>query len=371
MTDDGPPPLLPEREQNPDRLPSPPHAAGATGEMSPYLPFNLPEPDLKAVPQLDALRADAEIAGYLQDNSPRAWTGRRFARAVIGLALTAAALAAVLFFVPGNALRAYSPPPPRDTPKPQPYHDTAALPILFRDSVREINAEIGDGNRWLAAFDKLDAFIARAKDGSIDPPPEVLLWAEQEMLVILASKEIPPGAHPQGYADLVYGDFRENLPEKTDDPIPFRAGSAYARILAARPLQKDREASAKQQKQLVDLLEQLRAVHPDLLDYNRELLAVEAETHVRLFPKEYVPDDRYLDYHWRRAAHAIVRLYDLYGKRDPGVRQIDRRRWQAVYRYFDLKLFTWDPKKIGRLKSIRLDGAEYSREEIRRILETQ
>lgn len=366
MTDPNSNPLVPEREFGTGSYPT---QRSVTGEASPYSGFQLPVTDLKPLPQVDALREDPEIAGYLQDNSPKDWNRRRLAAAGIGFILTLAALAAVFVFAPGNMFRTYAPPPPRDTPKPQPYSDMAALPILFRDAVRDINMEIGDGNRWQYAFDKLRAFLADADAGKISPPDDVLRWARQEMLVILASKEIPPGGYPEAYPDDVFARFRESADAGGESALPFRGGSAYARILASRPISKDRKDAAEQQERLTGILEALRAAHPELLDNNRELLAIEAENHIRQLPREYVSGDQYLDYHWRRSAHAIVRLYDLYGRRDPSVRQIDRRRWNAVYHYFDLTLFTWDPKRIGRLKSIRLDDTDYTREQIRRELE--
>lgn len=355
--------LVPEPEDDANRLPGP-----ATPEASPYAVFGLSDKEMQPKPQLQALMDDPEIAGYLQDNNPKAWTRQRLYKAGIGFAVAAVGLMLLFFFAPGNLFRTYTPPPPRDTPKPQAFADTAELPILFRDSIREINAEIDNGNRWQTAFDKLRAFLAEATHRKINPPNNLLLWAHQEMLVILASKEIPPGAYPLSYPDEVFDEFK-TLVADTPDPMPFRGGSAYARILISRPEPKEKEEAAAWREKATDVLESLRAAHPTVLDNNRELLAMEAEAHIRQFPKEYVEGDQYLDYHWRRAAHAIVRLYELYGSRDPAVRQIDRRRWQAVYRYFDLTLLTWDPTRIGRLKSIRLDGNEYTRVMIKQELD--
>lgn len=366
MTDPHNQPLVPEREFGTGNYPA---ERSANADVSPYSAFDLPETDLNSIPQVNALLEDAEIAGYLRGNTPKTWNRNRLLKTGTGFLLTAAALFAMFILTPGNVFRGYSPPAPRDTPKPQPFADAAGLPILFRDAVRDINAEIGDGNRWQTAFDKLRAFLADADSGKIAPPDDVLSWGNQEMLVILASKEIPPGMYPETYPDEIFDNFRD-LSDKQNNPAPpFRGSSAYARILASRPTPKDRDDASAKRKRLTGIIENIRAASPEILDNNRELLAIEADNHILQFPREYTPGDQYLDYHWRRAAHAIIRLYDLYGKRDQAVRQIDRRRWNAVYRYFDLTLFTWDPKRLGRLKTARLDGVEYSRDQIRKELE--
>lgn len=357
--------------QNPI-VPDPSYGGGATrvwnapGEVSPYAPFDLPGSDLHPESQVDALRADPEISGYLQDTSPRAWTRRRFIRAGAGFVLTAFVLGVLFFFIPSNLFRTYLPPSPRDTPKPLPYAEPSSLSILYRDSVREINASILEGNRWQTVYDRLRGFMTDVSSGRIDPPDDVLRWARQEMLVVLASREIPPGSYSESYADEVFDGLTGVL---SKPEIPFRAGSAYARILWSRPVPKDGEAALAQRAELTGILEALRAAHPVSLDGSRELLAIEAECHIRQFPRRYVGPDAYLDYHWRRAAHAIVRLYDLYGRRDPNVRRIDRWRWQSVYGYFDITLFTLDPKRFGRLKSVRLDGVEYTRERVKKEIE--
>lgn len=367
MSETGNHPLVPDYYRD-DRSAAWP---GAGGEVSPYASFDLPRPDLEPVGQVDALMADPEIAGYLRGNGPGAWNGRRFRNALLGFFVTALVLGAVFFLTPGNLFRSYAPPPPQNTPKPQPYPEVAGLPILFRDSIRDINAEIADGNRWQGAFTKLRDFLAESENGKLDAPADLLLWARQEMLVILASKEIPPNSYPDAYPDEVFQAMTE-LREKTgglSSPFPFRAGSAYARILSSRPLPRDKTGAQKHNERLTNLMESIRAAHPNILDNNRELLAIEAEAHIRQFPRRYSPGDQFLDYHWRRSAHDILRLYELAGKNDPGVRQIDRRRWQAAYRFFDMTLFTWDPKRIGRIKTARLDGVDYTREQIRKELE--
>lgn len=362
MNDTGLNPLVPDPHFNAAITP----AGNSAGELSPYASFDLPLSDLTPEPQLDALRIDPEIAGYLQDNSPRAWTRQRLLKTGAGFILTGIALAALFFLLPGNMFRSYMPPAPRDTPKPQPYPDPSSLSILYRDNIRDINAAIGEGNRWRSVYDKLHALLADVESGKIEPPDTVLRWARQEMLVVLASKEIPPGSYPDTYPDEVF----DGLTGILDQPeIPYRAGSAYARILWSRPFPREREAAGAKHAELTGILEALRAAHPGRLDNNRELLAIEAESHIRQFPDRYTAGDTYLDYHWRRAAHAILRLYELYGKRDINVRRIDRRRWQAVYRYFDLTLFTWDPKRIGRIRTARLDGVEYTREQVKKEIE--
>jgi hypothetical protein len=238
--------------------------------------------------------------------------------------------------------------------------------MLYRDSVRDINADIAAGNRWQGTYDKLRRFITDAEENPAASPPDVRVWALQEMLVILASKEIAPDAATDDYVDVV----RESLlSAAAGQPAPFRAEAAYAKLLAARPTLKDAGREKERQTRLVAVLDGLRNEYPDLMDRNRDLLTIEAEQHILQFPKEYGEDNRRLDYHWRRAAHAIVRLYDLFGKRDPAVRQLDRRRWQAVDRYFAFTLLTLDTKRLGRLGEIRLDGTVYTRGQVRGELE--
>lgn len=350
-----------EEENAPERV-------GAAFMPSPYDAFNVKDGDRDSVVQVEALLADPEIAGYIKGNADTAWNRRRIAQCAIGFVVTAACLATLIFFLPGNMLRSYRPPAPQDNPKPQAYADMSTLPILYREGIREINDDIAAGNRWKGAFEKLRAFIGDMDAGKIDPPEELRVWAYQEMLVILASKEIPPDAYADDYPDAINRKL-DNALVVTSAPVPFRAGAAYARVLASRPTPKDEAGARSRREGLIDVLERLREENPELLDKNRNLLTIEAEQHILQFPPEYSADNRYLDYHWRRSAHAILRLYDMYGKRDAGVRQIDKQRWQAVLRYFDFTLFTLDTKRLGRLKSIRLDGSDYTREQVRAELE--
>lgn len=334
--------------------------------LSPYDAFLVPDAERENVPQVEALLADPEIAGYIRGNTDTGWNRTRVMHTLAGFAATALCLAALVLFLPGNMLSGHKPPVPQDTPKPQPYPDAAMLPILYRDTIRDINADIAAGNRWQAAHDKLRRFIADAEGDKTDPPRELRTWALREMLVILASKEIPPAAYTDEYADSVHAGLQADAGAQAP---PFRAEAAYVRLLAARPAAKDAGEAQANRDRLIAVLEKVRGEYPDLLDKNRELLTIEAEQHILRFPAEYGEDNRSLDYHWRRAAHAIVRLYDLYGKRDPAVRQLDRRRWQAVDRYFNFTLFTLDTKRLGRLKEINLDGFTYTRGQVRAELE--
>lgn len=351
-------------------LPDGPALPGpASNDIAPYAGLNLPAKELDCVAQVDALRADPEIAGYLRGAGQEPWTRKRYNKAFAGLAITAGLLLAVYALLPGNLFSRYRPPAPQDTPKPQPYAAVAETPILFRESVRDINADLQSAARWRAAFEGLKTLADSGESGGIEPPPELRLWAYQEMLVMLASRELPPGLYSEDYADELYAGIERLLAANPQEAPPFRAASAYARILASRPRPKDAEERRAGLEATAALIETLRAEHGPLVDGNRDLLIAEAETHIALLPREYEAGNRYLDYHWRRAAHAILRLYELYGRNDAAVRQLDRQRWRAVYRYFDYTLLTLDTKRLGRIASARLDGVDYTRADIRAKLD--
>lgn len=338
-------------------------------DVLPYAGLNLPATELDCVAQVDALRSDPEIAGYLRGAAREPWTRKRYNNALLGLAITAGLLLFAYALFPGNLFSRYQPPAPQDTPRPQPYAAVSETPILFREAVREINADLQSVPRWPSVFDRLQDLADSADSGGIEPPPELRLWAYQEMLVMLASRELPPDLYQEEDADLLYAGLERLLADTTGEAPPFRAGSAYVRILAGRLLPKDAEERRAGLETTAARIEALRAEHGELVEGNRDLLTAEAETHIALLPREYEEGDRYLDYHWRRAAHALFRLYELYGKNDAAVRRLDRRRWEAAYRYFDYTLLTLDAKRLGRIASARLDGVDYTRADIRTKLD--
>ncbi len=339
------------------------------GELSPYAGFSLPEGGAEPVPQRRVLEAVPEIAGYLHGARYEPWTRRRYLTALTGLAVTSALLAFVYIVAPGSLFSRYRPPSPQDTPKPQAYANIQSVPILYRETVRTINADLESGARYGAAFAGLQALIDETGSEAIRPPVEVGIWAREEMLVLLASREVPPDRYTEEYADEVYAGLLRLADERPDTPYPFRGGAAYARVLASRPLPEDADEARSGRERTAALIETLRAENPSATDNNRDLLVAEAEAHIALLPKEYTSGDRRLDYHWRRAAFAIGRLYTVFGQSDPVVRNLDRRRWEAVYRYFDYTLFTLDTSRIGRIDSARLDGVDYSRADIRAKME--
>ncbi len=374
-------PFIPEpdpAEATPPQAPPPTGAyppavsAPATGSypnVNPYQPFPLEPGDLENIGQLDALRGDPDIGGFLKNDAARPWDARRLGRALAGFLATAAAVFLLYFFYPGGLFTHYSPPVPEVTPKPQPFLNAGDLSILYRDNVREINQLIAGDRQWQRVYEKLAAFIADDSGGKTVLPQDLALWSREEMLVVLASKELPPSSFPENYPDEVYAQL-ERDGKRFGVTLPFRAEAAYARLLADRPLpKKDKEAVRKRAADTLAVLERMRENHPDLLDKARDLLLLEAEQHIHLFPGDYSPGDRYLEHHWRRSAAALVKLYTLYGQKDRDLRQLDRMRWQAVLRYFDFTILTWDTSRMGRLKSIRLDGKDYTREDIRRELE--
>ncbi|MCD8351152.1 MAG: hypothetical protein LUC93_11135 [Planctomycetaceae bacterium] len=339
------------------------------GDLSPYAGFSLPEGGVEPVPQRRALEADPEIAGYLHDTGHAPWTRKRYITALTGLAVTAALLVVVYIVAPGSLFSRYRPPAPQDTPKPQPYPNLPSVPILYRETVRSINADLESGTRYGAAFATLQTLIDDDGADAIRPPVEVGIWAREEMLVLLASREVPPDRYTEAYADEVYASLIRLAAERPDTAYPFRGGAAYARVLASRPLPKDAGEARVERERTAALIETLRAENPAATDNNRDLLVAEAETHIALLPDEYISGDRRLDYHWRRAAYAIGRLYTVFGQSDPVIRTLDHRRWEAVYRYFDYTLFTLDTSRIGRIESARLDGVDYTRADIRAKME--
>lgn len=352
--------------------PSTPPVSGLdAGGVHPYAAFNLPAPALEPVSQVDALMADEEIAGYIKSGAQQGWGRKKIGSILGGLSLSLFFLVLLALLLPGNLLSRRRLPVPEDTPKPRLYERVAELPILFRDSVKTINDDFLAGNRWQPAYEKLRNLLREGEEDGLELPRDVRTWGLQEMLVLLASKEISPDAFPPEYPDQAYALLSSTIDKNA--PLPFRAGAAYAKLLAARPPPKGKNDGKEsgERTRLLGVLARLRGNFPELMDKDREMLILEAEQHIAHFPAEYGEDNRYLDYHWRRAAHAINRLYELFGKHDRTVRGLDRRRWQAVYRYFDFTLFTWDPGRVGRLKSITLDGTEYTRPQVGKEIEEQ
>ncbi len=374
-------PFLPEpgpSESIPPEVPPPTGsyppavAAPATGsyqKVTPYQQFPVDPGDLENTGQLDALRADPEIGGFLTNDAARPWDARRVGQALAGFVATAAAIFLLYLFYPGGLFTRYTPPVPEITPKPQQFPNAADLSILYRENVRDINRLIAGDRQWQQVFEKLAAFIADDEAGKTALPQDLSLWSREEMLLVLASKELLPAAFPENYPDTIYAQL-EREGKRFGVTLPFRAEAAYVRLLADRPLpKKTKDAVRTRATEVLAVLERLRENYPELLDKNRDLLLMEAEQHINLIPKDYSPGDRYLEHHWRRAAATLVKLYTLYGQKDRDLRQLDRKRWQAVLRYFDFTLFTWDTSRMGRLKSVRLDGRDYTRDEIRRELE--
>ena len=311
------------------------------------------------VPQLDVMLSEPDIAPYLtrgrKDEHPF-----RLRRIALGLTVTLAALFLAYALPSWKMFARYRPPVPAETPKPRAYQ--GEIPLLFRETVKEINAAIDGGNQWQAVFNKLSAFVDAIDSGTTSPATEIEIWARTELLVALASREVPPSAYEEALPEGIYHGLEtmENAP-----PVSFRAEAAYVRIRNAASWGKNTAAA---ESPVIEHLERLRAAHADLLDNTPELLVIEAERHIAAIPREYAPGNRFLDYHWRRAAHAISRLYALRGGSDAQTRTLDRKRWQGVFKYFDLTLLTWDVGNIGWRKSIVLDGREYTRGEIESVL---
>lgn len=328
----------------------------------PYQPFSLSNGELEEIQPLQALLADSEVAGYLNSGAAgAAWSPARLRRLGLGLIAFLALLIPLLFLPGWKMLAGYSPPPPADTPKPQAFAGNVTL--AFRDRIRDINSDVQAGNRWRPAFEKLRALF----DAGEEMPDDLRVWVDSELLVTLASKEIPPDAYDETLPDRVLADLQSRLAAEPGAVLPFRAAAAYAAVLHSLPASK--ENAAEREAAMLAILERLRSDHPVLMDKNRDLLFLEAQQHIAAFPAEYAPQDRHMEYHWRRAAHAIDRLYSLYGSRDGQVRGLDRRRWETVYKYFDFTLLTLDMNRLGRLKTIQLDGKDYSRDDIKHILE--
>ncbi len=343
--------------------------AGVPPNLNPYQPFALNPEDCENVSQLEALQNDPEIGGYLKGDGARPWDGKRLTRAGAGFAATVAAVFLLFTFYPGGLFARYTPPTPEVTPKPAAFPNAADLSILYRDSVKDINQLIASDRQWQKVYEQLNRLIADDTGGKAGLPQDLALWSREEMLVVLASKELPPTSYPDNYPGEIFTQLDRDG-KRFGVPLSFRSLAAYARLLSDRPLAKsDKDALRKRAADILAVLERIRENYPELLDKNRDLLMLEADQHVNLFPKDYSPGDRYLEHHWRRAAAALVKLYTLYGQKDRDIRQLDRKRWQAVLRYFDFTILTWDTSRMGRLKSVRLDGKDYTRDEIRRELE--
>lgn len=340
--------------------------AGTTvrhANADPYHDFSLANEELQLVQPLQALMADAEVAGFMDGgNVDGPWSPARLRRLGLGMLAFLAVLLPLICLPGWNMFAGYAPPHPSDTPKPQQFAGNVAL--VFQDRVRSVNGDLQAGNRWQAAYEKLRALF----DDAEEMPDDLRIWVDSELLVTLASKEVSPDAYDVALPGRVFADLQqriEALPETT--AVPFRAASAYAAVLNTLPAAK--ESAAERDSVLLAILERIRNEHPSSMDKSRDLLFMEAERHIAALPPEYAAQDRRLDYHWRRASHAIERLYSLFGTRDVQVRAIDRRRWETIYKYFDFTLLTLDVNRLGRLKAIQLDGREYSRDDIKSILE--
>lgn len=340
--------------------------AGRSGVPEVYSSFTseeLPPAKLEKIAPLAALETDAEIAGYLKHGS--AANAGRGKKIVIGFAACAISLFCLYWIPSWSVLARFVPPPPRDTPKPHEYR--GEIPLQFRDVVSEINAEILAGDKWRAAFAGLKSFIDSSRDAPVPPPRELLGWAYTEMLVALASGDLPPDSGDDLRADMVYDDLVGLAAEAPKEPIPFRAAAAYVRALQARS--GERTWREEDSERLITVLERMRDEHATQMDGNGEALAIEAKRHILALPREYRADDRHIDYHWRRAAHAINRLHALGGELEPVRRSLDRERWSIAYGYFDITVLTGEWNRFWRLKKIRLDGREYDRAQIVAILE--
>lgn len=359
---------LPEKsDDDPDTAviiaPGSGHAAVHRAEDAAYAAFPLPDEELLPVPQVQALLKEPEIAAYLKSGGGP--TSRRVRRIGAFFLVSLAVLLLVYWLPPWNMLYRYRPPRPAETLKPTPY--AGGIPLLFRDRIRSINDDIAAGDRWGAVFGKLSSLVDDIDAGKVEAPKDMATWARSETLVAMASKEVPPTAYAESYPETVFAGFMRPDPRNAGTALPYRAGAAYVRLLQSAPRGKDNAGEAERRVQ--EAFERLRSEHGRRVDADGDLLAIEAHNHIAAIPKEYTPNDRLLDYHWRRAANAIDRLYALHGKNDPQARSLDRSRWQAVFRYFDLTLLTWDVDRLGWRKTVTLDGAEYTRDDVKKILE--
>lgn len=331
---------------------------------SAYAGFDLPAGDLATVPQFLALQKDPEIAAYLKSGNGEEPPSRRARRGIAFFLFAAAILLAVYLLPAWSMFSRYRPTLPAETQKPAPY--AGDVPLLLRDRIGGINADIAAGDRWRPAFAKLSALVDDLDAGKISAPEELRRWARCETLVAMASKEIPP-SYPDAYPERVFGGLVHAVAQDPDFVIPYRAGAAYVRLLRSAP---QTEATARDaDRRILEALERLRSEHGRRLDADRELLGIEAKCHIAAIPKEYTPNDRYLDYHWRRASHAISRLYSLHGTSDAQAKSLDHARWRTIAGYFDLTLLTWDVERLGWRKTVVLDGKEYSRDDVAKILE--
>ncbi len=312
-----------------------------------YAAFPLSGGELRSVAPLEALLDDPEIAACLRVASP---PGRGVRKGVIGFGLFAALLAAFCL-LPGWRMfpKAPAAPAPAATEKPVPFAGTP--PEALRGAVEAVGNDIAAGNRWgrvFAGLAELVGWEAPVEDR------EVRVWACTELLVSLASRDVAPDWANDALADRAFALLTEG------NALSVRACSAYARLLRAAP--GGQEAAAG--KKLLAVLETFRALYPEALDRDAELLALEAEQHIAAFPREYDGGERELDYHWRRAAHALGKLSPL----DPGeARLLERRRWERVRGYFDFAL-TLDLQRLGRRGYLTLDGTRYDRNAVEALL---
>lgn len=331
----------------------------------PYADFQLVESDIADIPQIQALFDDPDIAPYLRHGGSPADSRKRGLKAGIGLVASVAVLLALYLLPHWNMFAGYTPPPVAETPKPISF--TGKVPFALQERLKSIHADIADPARSQPAFDQLRTLVADADSNAIELPPELEEWARSELLVAMASRAIDPSSYDEAYPEQIFSGLAE-LPDRPPGPaFSFRAGAAFTKILHSLPPGKKDAATARENR-LLEVVERLRVDYSPLLDKDRELLTIEAECHIAAFPSQYSQKDRHLDYHWRRAAHAIGKLYEQYGKSDAATRSLDKKRWQAVLRYFDLTLFTWDVDRIGWLKSITLDGREYTKQDVQDIV---
>lgn len=354
----------------PAESPPPPNAVlrepGADLTPTAYAPFGLADSDLEKVSPREALREDGGIGPYLKTSAPDGNAARLRLRAAVGFLVFAAALFCLYAFPEWRLLgHRYAPPTVRETPTPQAF--TGNVPLQFREAVEGINNDIEAGDRWRSVFDKLTALTADLREASPKPPRELPLWAATEALAAVASRNLPPGVASQELPGRLFGEIAALSEEEPKIPVPYRAASAYAKILHGGLGGNANRAEALEP--LLTLLERVREEHAAALNKDAEMLAVEADSHVLSFPATYAAGDPGLDYHWRMAAHAVNLLYAKLGGGSPVARALDRKRWEAVYAYFSLTLFTMHWEEFWRLEKIELDGRTYTRDGIQDILE--